>query len=136
MSYVSVLLNTLKRLKSVMPSASSDSGSDSLSLAPSPKETDSKQKLHRDNIKTIRFKAAIEDTIKDLETKKLEEEATKRRKIVTKLVNEVEEGTGNKHGGLFILLVSCNRRQNYFSLNCVYYFLHPLLKCTSRREGQ
>ena len=58
-----------------MPPASSDS--DSLSLTPSPKETDSKEKLHRDNIKTIRFKAAIEDTIKDLETKKLEEEATK-----------------------------------------------------------
>ena len=98
MSYVSVLLETLKRLKSVMPPASSDS--DSLSLAPS-QETDSEQKLHRDNIKTIseeqesltRSKAAIEDKIKDLETKKVEEEdAIKRREMVTKLVNDVEEG--------------------------------------------
>ena len=112
MSYVSVLLETLKRLKSVMPPASSDS--DSLSLAPSLKsqETDSEQKLHRDNIKTIseeqesltRSKAAIEDKIKDLETKKLEEEeAIKRREMVTKLVNDVEEGKSSNHG-LFILL--------------------------------
>ena len=112
MSYVSVLLETLKRLKSVMPPASSDS--DSLSLAPSLKsqETDSEQKLHRDNIKTIseeqesltRSKAAIEDKIKDLETKKVEEEeAIKRREMVTKLVNDVEEGKSSNHG-LFILL--------------------------------
>ena len=112
MSYVSVLLETLKRLKSVLPPASSDS--DSLSLAPSLKsqETDSEQKLHRDNIKTIseeqesltRSKAAIEDKIKDLETKKVEEEdAIKRREMVTKLVNDVEEGKSSNHG-LFILL--------------------------------
>ena len=112
MSYVSVLLETLKRLKSVMPPASSDS--DSLSLAPSlqSQETDSEQKLHRDNIKTIseeqesltRSKAAIEDKIKDLETKKVEEEdAIKRREMVTKLVNDVEEGKSSNHG-LFILL--------------------------------
>ena len=112
MSYVSVLLETLKRLKSVMPPASSDT--DSLSLAPSLKsqETDSEQKLHRDNIKTIseeqesltRSKAAIEDKIKDLETKKVEEEeAIKRREMVTKLVNDVEEGKSSNHG-LFILL--------------------------------
>ena len=112
MSYVSVLLETLKRLKSVMPPASSDS--DSLSLASSLKnqETDSEQKLHRDNIKTISeeqesltmSKAAIEDKIKDLETKKVEEEeAIKRREMVTKLVNDVEEGKSSNHG-LFILL--------------------------------
>ena len=113
MSYVSVLLETLKRLKSVMPPASSDS--DNLSLAPSLKspETDSEQKLHRDNIKTIseeqesltRSKAAIEDKIKDLETKKVEEEeAIKRREMVTKLVNDVEEGKSSNHG-LFIYIV-------------------------------
>ena len=112
MSYVSVLLETLKRLKSVMPPTSSDS--DGLSLAPSlqSQETDSEQKLHRDNIKTIseeqesltRSKAAIEDKIKDLETKKVEEEdAIKRREMVTKLVNDVEEGKSSNHG-LFILL--------------------------------
>lgn len=107
MSYVSVLLETLKRLKSLIPPPSSDPRVDSLSLAPSPaispqsQETDSEQKLHRDNLKTIseeqeslfRSKAAIEDKIKDLETKKVEEEeAIKRREMVTKLVNDVEDG--------------------------------------------
>ena len=108
MSYVSVVLETLKRLKSLMPPPASDSPVDSLSLAPSPaisppsrpQESD-EQKLHRDNIKTIskeqesltRSKAAIEDKIKDLESKKVEEEeAIKRREMVTKLVNDVEEG--------------------------------------------
>ena len=36
MSYVSVVLETLKRLKSLMPPPASDSPVDSLSLAPSP----------------------------------------------------------------------------------------------------
>ena len=139
MSYVSVLLETLKRLKSLMPPPSSDPGVDSLSLAPSPaispksQETDSEQKLHRDNIKTIseeqeslsRSKAAIEDKIKDLETKKVEEEAIKRREMFTKLVNDVEEGKSRHR--LFILLYNDNTRQSYFSTNCVHFFLHPLL---------
>ena len=122
MSYVSVVLETLKRLKMLMPPPSSDPWVDSLSLAPSPaispqsQETDSEQKLHRDNIKTIseeqeslsRSKAAIEDKIKDLETKKVEEEeAIKRREMLTKLVNNVEEGKSRHR--LFILLYSNNR---------------------------
>ena len=109
MSYVSVVLETLKRLKSLMPLPSSDSPVDSLSLAPSPAirpEETEEQRLHRENIKTIsreqeslsRSKAAIEDKIKDLETKKVEEEeAIKRRDMITKLVNDVEEGK-RRHG--------------------------------------
>ena len=107
MSYVSVVLETLKRLKSVMPPLS-DPQVDSLSLAPSPAlgppappAQDTEQRLHRDNIKVIseeqesltRSKAAIENKIKELESKKAEEEeAIKRREMVTKLVNDVEEG--------------------------------------------
>ena len=105
MSYVSVVLETLKRLKSVMPPPSSDPGVDSLSLAPSPAlgppVPAQEERLHRDNIKVIseeqesltRSKAAIENKIKELESKKVEEEeAIKRREMVTKLVNDVEEG--------------------------------------------
>ena len=105
MSYVSVVLETLKRLKSVMPPPSSDLGVDSLSLAPSPAlgppVPAQEERLHRDNIKVIseeqesltRSKAAIENKIKELESKKVEEEeAIKRREMVTKLVNDVEEG--------------------------------------------
>ena len=120
MSYVSVVLETLKRLKSLMPPPAPDSQVDSLSLAPSPaisparpQESDTEQRLHRDNIKTIseeqesltRSKAAIEDKIKDLESKKVEEEeAIKRREMVTKLVNDVEEGKSR----LVIDNSSCN----------------------------
>ena len=106
MSYVSVVLETLKRLKSVMPPPSSDPQVDSLSLAPSaalgpPAPSVQEERLHRDNIKVIseeqesltRSKAAIENKIKELESKKVEEEeAIKRREMVTKLVNDVEEG--------------------------------------------
>ena len=103
MSYVSVVLETLKRLKSVLPPPSSDLGVDSLSLAPSPALAPpvQEERLHRDNIKVIseeqesltRSKAAIENKIKELESKKVEEEeAIKRREMVTKLVNDVEEG--------------------------------------------
>ena len=121
MSYVSVVLETLKRLKSLMPPPAPDSQVDSLSLSPSPaispparpQESDTEQRLHRDNIKTIseeqesltRSKAAIEDKIKDLESKKVEEEeAIKRREMVTKLVNDVEEGKSR----LVIDNSSCN----------------------------
>ena len=146
MSYVSVLLETLKRLKSVMPPASSDS--DSLSLAPSLKsqETDSEQKLHRDNIKTIseeqesltRSKAAIEDKIKDLETRKLEEEeAIKRREMVTKLVNDVEEGKSSNHvmDYSFYCIMLQQTTELFFPKLCSIYS-PSTSKCTSRREGQ
>merc|ERR1711902_416834 len=138
MSYVSVLLETLKRLKSVMPPASSDS--DSLSLGPSLKsqETDSEQKLHRDNIKTIseeqesltRSKAAIEDKIKDLETKKMEEEeAIKRREMVTKLVNDVEEGERDNETILKInQIIEEDKTRNLISKNLYLHVKEALIE--------
>ena len=102
--YVSVVLDTLKHLKTLKPPSSSSSSSshssisssssssaslvDSLKLNTSSHQqrdtvsTDSDQKLHRDNIKMIteeqrslaKSKAAIEKKINDLEGKKMEEE--------------------------------------------------------------
>ena len=122
MDYVSVVLDTLKHLKTLKPPSSSssppssisssspssslDSSVDSLKLTTSSQQrdtvsTDSDQKLHRDNIKMIteeqrslaKSKAAIEKKINDLEGKKMEEEeAIKERETVTKLESDVRDG--------------------------------------------
>ena len=97
---------TLKHLKTLEPSSSSESLVDSLKLNTSSQQrdtvsTDSDQKLHRDNIKMIteeqrslaKSKAAIEKKINDLEGKKIEEEeAIKEREMVTKLASDVRDG--------------------------------------------